>query len=115
MLVCNIVIAFHSTVILGATKNLLFRGCFRDPLTMPPFRDPHGMSIAHATCDHSLSALSNPLDFVASLCRDDNIRSFEIFIAEAFQGFPYRKYCYCTFQYNPYKEHRLSQSPDRSL
>ena len=38
---------------------------------MPPFRDPHGMSIAHATCDHSLSALSNPPDFVATLCRDD--------------------------------------------
>ena len=40
---------------------------------MPPFRDPHGMSIAHATCDHSLSALSNPPDFVAALCRDDTI------------------------------------------
>ena len=61
-------------VILSATKNLLFRCCFRDPLTMPPFRDPHGMSIAHATCDHSLSALSNPADFVALLARDDIVR-----------------------------------------
>ena len=54
-------------------RNLLF-AFFRDPLTMPPFRDPHGMSIAHATCDHSLSALSNPADFVALLARDDIVR-----------------------------------------
>jgi len=43
-------------------------------LTMPPFRDPHGMSIAHATCDHSLSALSKPAAFVVSLARDDIVR-----------------------------------------
>jgi len=61
-------------VILSAMKNLLFRCCFRDSLTMPPFRDPHGMSIAHATCDHSLSALSKPAAFVVSLARDDIVR-----------------------------------------
>ena len=43
---------------------------------MPPFRDPHGMSITHATCDHSLSALSKPAAFVAALCRDDNAGVF---------------------------------------
>ena len=60
-------------VILNECEESLISQFLRDPLTMPPFRDPHGMSIAHATCDHSLSALSNPPDFVAALCRDDTI------------------------------------------
>ena len=67
---------------------------------MPPFRDPHGMSITHATCDHSLSALSKPAAFVAALCRDDSAGvftylSFRYVVRRVVEGFARKNLLLC--------------------